>query len=382
MADRDDFSETGQQLPDSTLIPSPAQAVDVLNADVLSDVAMDGSASANSGENQETDFEEAVAVDSTLDIESDDFEDVTARDAAGSSLVVLRASIAGAFNTEVRELEARIRECDLSLKQLNQARQVQLESSLCPRNTVFEHNRYRFVWTDVATGEQHESLTTESCQSGLCELGKDAENSLWLQKTTSWNRYADANERLKQLVIERDDRLAKIHELNAQIAGLVASVTLVLDDVKDRSASLELLDPSVLSLPAIEEPMTVTASDPRTSEERARQKKKLLEAIEAGTYDSELQRPEGGMDDFRTVLPDEFHNDPDVWNAIVRLHPEQMQYLPKENLDDPNFALRLLENRGAAAERALAQLPDSVRGDAVFIMQLIETNWRAARDAC
>ena len=155
-------------------------------------------------------------------------------------------------------------------------------------------------------------------------------------------------------MIERDDRLAKIHELDAQIAGLVASGTLVLDDVKDRSASLELLDPSVLSLPAIEEPMTVTASDPRTSEERARQKKKLLEAIEAGTYDSELQRPEGGMDDFRTVLPDEFHNDPDVWNAIVRLHPEQMQYLPKENLDDPNFALRLLENRGAAAERALA----------------------------
>ena len=291
------------------------------------------------------------------------------------SLQLMGRSLVEAYNTKVLELKKQVELAAESLTLLEDAELVRLDPTICPRNTVFEHRRHRYRWTDTESGEEQESLETEHCQSGLCNLGQGAEDSLWLKKTTLWNRYTDARQRLAELAEQREEQ-------ERQAAEILQQAQDVGDDTNTEVESVELVNPADLSLPAVAEPMSAVAPDERTDEERRQQKNQLLSAIEAGTFDAELRRSDGTLDDFGTVLPDEYRNDADVWFVILQRFPEQAENLPQEALSDPQFALKMMETRGVAAERALAEIPTEITESTDFILKLMETNWRAARDAC
>lgn len=322
--------------------------------------------------------ESATAVTDPAEGESDDAtsgETVPAGLSPQDSLRLMGRSLVESFNTEVLELQQQVEVAAECLTLLEDAELVRLEPTICPRNTVFEHRRHMYRWTDAESGEEQESLETEHCQSGLCKFGQGAEDSLWLKKTTLWNRYTDARERLAELGEQREDQQRQAFEILQQARD-------VGDEVEEDIDPVELLDPAELSLPAVAEPLSATAPDERTDDERRQQKHQLLNAIETGTFDSELRRSDGSMDDFRTVLPDEYHADADVWFVILQRFPDQVQYLPEEGLKDQAFALKMLETRGVAAERALAEIPTEITESLEFLLKLMETNWRAARDVC
>lgn len=376
MADNDVITDSD---PESLPETSGQTAVNV-----LSDTALPGDVSGDDAPH----LPGGPAIEGDSDAASDS-ETLNTGLAPHESLELMGRSLVESYNTEVREVQSQAEQAAAALRQLDDAVLVRLDPTICPWNTVFEHRRHRYRWVDPETDEEQETLETEHCQSGLCGLGQAAEDSLWLRRTTLWNRFTDARTRLETLAGARDDRMRQAQEIAQQVGQMLGqsedSGTGNLANAADTDGagdSIALLDPAELALPVIEEPAPVAATDERTDEERRQQKSQLIDAIDVGTFDSELRMPGGGMDSFETVLPDEYQKDSDVWFTILQRHPDQAQYLPQEALNDPQFALKMLETRGVAAERALAEIPENISGSPEFILKLIETNWRAARDVC
>ncbi len=133
-------------------------------------------------------------------------------------------------------------------------------------------------------------------------------------------------------------------------------------------------------MPLVQEPVETKVVDSRTNEDLIRERQRLVEAIEAGSYDEQLAGSGKSSTDCRTLLPSEMHSDAEVWKAMLRRYPDQMRYLPRTTLAAPQFALQMLEAGGALAQRVSESLPETLRGDPGFVLKLVEQNWRSARD--
>lgn len=304
------------------------------------------------------------------------------------SLLRIRETAIETYNSEVAETFKRLHTLANGLDELQRATLVRLDTTTCPRNTIFEHIVQQFVWYDPETDSDQQTLPTERCLGGVCNLGADAENQLWLRKQTIWNRFVEAKRHLEDLNRDRGLKLKQLGELEEQLqtirqseefGGEQSGIELPPPATEDDLAAM-LIDPSGLQVPLVQEPVEVRVHDSRTAEDLARERERLVEAIEAGSYDAQLGVNAKGSLDCRTLLPQEMQNDADVWKALLRRYPDQMKYLPRTTLATPQFALQMLDAGGALSQRVSESLPESLRSDPGFILKLVEKSWRSARD--
>lgn len=305
------------------------------------------------------------------------------------TLLRLRESLIETFNTEVADTFKRLMLLADGLDELQRAQLVRLDTTTCPRNTIFEHVQQKYVWFDPELDAEQSTLECERCLGGLCDTGTDVDNLLWLRKQTIWSRFQEARRLLDDLNRDRPSRLKQLDDFEEQLQTIRQSEKIgpqsgrtiqparaTLDDL-----SALLIDPTGLAIPVVQEPVELKATATRTSEDLQRERKRLIEAIEAGSYDTQLGVNAKGSTDCRSLLPNELHSDAEVWKAMLRRYPDQMKYLPRTTLATPQFALQMLDSGGALAQRVSESLPETLRGDNGFVLKLIEQNWRAARDS-